>query len=127
MKLSKRNRWPVVLFLLPLFLLPALRVGRADGQELPWNGAHFAADPAAVLAASSTIARDPSAAATIFLEERHLILDSEERVRMTLLRVYRVESQAGVEAWSETGSEWWPWRQKRPEVRARVIAPDGAI
>ena len=122
MKTLKSSLW----IFASLFLLAA-PVSLADDEPLPWDGPAFSADAKVILAAAGRIERSPESAVTVFVEERHLVADAEERVKNTFHRVYRVESQAGVENWSQTGVEWWPWRQKKPQVRARVIAPDGAV
>ncbi|MFT5435284.1 MAG: hypothetical protein ACI9OJ_006001, partial [Myxococcota bacterium] len=52
---------------------------------------------------------------------------ADGRMRRSWYMVYRVLSRKGVDGWAETEASWSPWFQKRPEIRVRVISPEGRV
>jgi len=60
-------------------------------------------------------------------EEHRIVLDASERAVQTRRMFYRVEAKEALMGWGTMRATWSPWRQKRPTVRARVIAPDGSV
>jgi len=64
---------------------------------------------------------------TVLFEERRIVFDSAERTTSTVRIVYRVETKDALSNWDTARATWSPWRQKRPQIRARVIAPDGTV
>ena len=65
--------------------------------------------------------------ATVLFERDAYSFDAEGRATYKHSIIYRIETQAGIDAWSETHSQWEPWYQNPPEIQARVIAPDGKV
>jgi tetratricopeptide (TPR) repeat protein len=53
----------------------------------------------------------------------------DEQGRQTLInrRIYRVLTEGGVEDWDPMMVGWEPWHEARPELRVRVIHPDGEV
>jgi len=41
--------------------------------------------------------------------------------------IYKVLTQKGAEGWDSLAVSWEPWHEARPEIRVRVIGPDGAV
>jgi hypothetical protein len=39
--------------------------------------------------------------------------------------VFRVETAEAIKNWATVGVGWDPWHQKQPEIKARVVTPDG--
>ncbi|MGB9204079.1 MAG: DUF3857 domain-containing protein, partial [Terriglobales bacterium] len=64
---------------------------------------------------------------TVLFEERRVVFDSDERTTSSVHIVYRVETKDALSNWGTAKATWSPWRQKRPQIRARVIAPDGTV
>ena len=64
---------------------------------------------------------------TVLFEERHVVFDSAERTTSSVRIVYRIETKDAVRDWGTAKATWSPWRQKRPQIRARVIAPNGTV
>jgi len=79
------------------------------------------------MAAAALVKPERYATVTIFSEERHVTFDSAERALQTSRLFYRIEAKDALVNWGTVKANWSPWRQKRPVVRARVIAPDGAV
>lgn len=90
----------------------------------PWVGEPFSADAASVASAATQLPASDAPAEVLWREESFAF---DETGRMTHRRhwVYRILTVAGLEAWSLSEVAFSPWHQARPQVRARVIAPDG--
>ena len=114
--------------LLPAFLIFPLvvvfspRLYAVDG----WDGPAFSASPDALHQAAAAVKSDKDTDATILLNEEQFSFDGEGRMVDTYHAIYRIETEDGVRGWAEVSSQWEPWHQSKPEVRARVISPDGA-
>ncbi len=104
-------------------------VRSAAGQITSWPmaGAAFTASPAEVTAAAAKIAPEKFAEVTVLFEEEKYVLDAAGRVTNTHHLIYRIETAAGVESWSEASVEWEAFYQKEPRIRARVVRGDGSV
>ncbi|HPW55884.1 MAG TPA: DUF3857 domain-containing protein [Thermoanaerobaculaceae bacterium] len=91
----------------------------------PWEGGPFAADPRALVTAAAAEAAKETAPVLVLLAEQRLEADAEGRLTETTRLVYRINGEAALEWWPQVEQGWAPWRQARPEVRARVVTPDG--
>ncbi|MFL6289882.1 MAG: DUF3857 domain-containing protein [Thermoanaerobaculia bacterium] len=94
----------------------------------PWEAGAFAADPAEMLRAASAVAAGGDEEDVIvLLSERRTSYDEQgraSRVRRVVYRILKASADAG---WSSIEEPWSPWYQERPQLRARVITPDGAV
>ncbi|HLJ90893.1 MAG TPA: DUF3857 domain-containing protein [Candidatus Angelobacter sp.] len=108
-------------FSLFLFLVPS--VWAAD----VWSSPAFSESAEALRSAASAVKVSKDSEATILLNDDRLDLDREGRVVEVFHSIYRIENEDGVKGWSETSGRWSPWYQSRPEIRARVISPDGSV
>jgi tetratricopeptide (TPR) repeat protein len=108
-------------------LLVATILKAQNTTTAPWEGAPFSAEPKDIAAAAAAVKAQKFANVTVLLEERHVVLDSAERTTQNVRIVYRVETKEAQRSWGTAKALWSPWRQKRPEIRARVIAPDGTV
>jgi tetratricopeptide (TPR) repeat protein/transglutaminase-like putative cysteine protease len=96
----------------------------AAGPE-PWEGEPFSADPAAVAQAAARFAGHDGEPVVMLLSDQRYSLDSAGRETYTQRLVYRILSTGADGSWSTVERSWAPWHQARPEVRARVITPEG--
>jgi|HubBroStandDraft_1064217.scaffolds.fasta_scaffold00030_14 predicted Zn-dependent protease len=120
--------WFNRIFLSALYLV--LIAGTLQGQNAttaPWEAAAFSTDPKDIATAAAAIKAKKFANATVLYEERHVVFDAADRTTATIRIVYRVETKDALRDWGTARATWSPWRQKRPEIRARVIAPDGTV
>jgi tetratricopeptide (TPR) repeat protein len=110
-------------------LLLALVAHPACGQEPSWNlvGPTFSASPEELVKAAAKVPAEKFMEATVLFERDAYTFDAEGRVTFRHTIIYRIETQAGVEGWSEISSQWEPWYQSQPEIQARVIASDGKV
>lgn len=92
-----------------------------------WNAPAFSANPQALLAAAASVKADKNSAATVLLEEARYTFDKDGKIDTTFHSIYRIENEEGVNGWAETSSQWEPWHQAKPEIRARVITADAAV
>ena len=104
-------------------LLPCA-FGQAATSAL--DGPAFAA-PSEIITAAAKVTPEKYANVTILYEEEKEVLDTEGRVTNVHRIIYRIETQAGVESWSESAVAWEAFYQKEPTIRARVIRPGGSV
>ncbi|WP_420238234.1 DUF3857 domain-containing protein [Telmatobacter bradus] len=93
----------------------------------PLDGAAFSAAPADLLKSAAAVPAEKFTDATVLFERDSYVLDAEGRVRYRHLFVYRIETQAGVDGWSQVSSRWEPWYEHEPSIHARVVQSDGHV
>ena len=98
----------------------------AEAAAEPWEGAPFAADPAAIVRAAAKVEGEEGDDVVVLLTEADYVFDEAGRETYTQRVVYRVLTTGAQEGWSRVEESWEPWHQERPQIRARVITPDGA-
>jgi tetratricopeptide (TPR) repeat protein len=89
-----------------------------------WKAPHFSIDPKALYEAASAVAAPEGANVTLLEDDESYSFDEAGRVVHTGYVVYKVLTQKGAEGWDSLSAGWEPWHEARPEIRARVIAPD---
>ncbi|HEY4574791.1 MAG TPA: DUF3857 domain-containing protein, partial [Thermoanaerobaculia bacterium] len=92
----------------------------------PWEAAPFTADPGAVALAAAQVRSEADDDAVVLLMEVSYGYDAAGRETYSQRLVYRILNANAHESWSTVEESWEPWHQARPEIRARVITPDGA-
>jgi tetratricopeptide (TPR) repeat protein/transglutaminase-like putative cysteine protease len=118
---------PLFVVILVCFLNSKLEPQEAAATLTPWEAPAFSSSPKDIAEAAKAIKPQQYATVTIFNEESRLTFDSSERTVQTHRLVYRVEAKDALVSWGTVHATWSPWRQKRPAIRARVIAPDGSV
>lgn len=108
-----------------MVVLAGLVAAPAARAAAPWEGGPFEADPRALVKAAAEEAAKESAPVLVLLTEQRLEVDAEGRLTATTRLIYRINGESALEWWSGVEEEWAPWRQARPEVRARVVTPEG--
>ena len=92
----------------------------------PWEAAPFTAGPGAVALAAAQVKSEEGDDAVVLLMEVSYSYDAAGRETYSQRLIYRLLSANAHESWSTVEESWEPWHQARPEIRARVITPDGA-
>ena len=92
-----------------------------------WEAPAFSSSPEALRLAAAAIKAGKDADATMLLNHIQFSFDAQGREVETLHRIYRIENEEGVKNWAEVSGSWEPWHQAKPEIKARVLAADGAI
>ena len=103
--------------------------GEAATDSEPWLGDAFAASGAEVAdaAARSDATGDDATGADVvmLLRDDRYAFEADSRMTHTRRWVYRVLTPAGLRDWSASEVVWAPWRQERPQIRVRVVDPEG--
>jgi tetratricopeptide (TPR) repeat protein len=108
------------------FLLIGLAAtAAARGDTPPWETQPFAADGKDVIKAAAASAAADQSDVVVLFEEGRFRFEPDGRCDYRYHIVYRIQTEAGVRAWSSIGSGWAPWFEQKPELRARVTTPDG--
>jgi tetratricopeptide (TPR) repeat protein len=107
------------------FIIVSLSVAICCGAQ-PWEQP-FTKDTGALLRAAAAIKTPKNAGVVVLLDERRYSIDSVGRTTSTLRRVYRVATEDAVADWASIEQEYAPWHERKPELRARVLSPDGAV
>ena len=98
-----------------------------SGEE-PWEqGDLFTATPQAILRASAAHPPREGQGLLGLLEEQRISIDDRGCRRIQSRSVYRYDQASALKNWNDVSCGWAPWHQKRPAIRARVIAPDGRV
>jgi len=105
----------------------ASTVALAQSPDWPIAGQAMSASPVEIQAAAAKIQAEPFTEATVFFERDAFTFDAAGRTTYRHTLIFRMETQEGVKNWSEIRVGWSPWHQEIPEIRARVIAPDGKV
>jgi transglutaminase-like putative cysteine protease len=90
------------------------------------DGPAFAASPSQLLA-SSRAAPDGDWPAVIVRNEHDVSFDERGCATVRWRLVFVVRTRAGIDSWGTVRSEWRPYYQYKPFVRARVIDPGGDV
>ncbi len=98
----------------------------AQSDPVPWSNAPFSGEPGQISAAAAAIKPQQYAKVTIFTDERRVVFDSNGKYSFRTRTVYRIETKDAFQRWGTVKAVWSPWRSSKPEIRARVIAPDGS-
>ena len=97
--------------------------GWAD--ESPWHTEPFSASPQDLLAAAELL-EPVEEDGRFIVQRRRLVLGDDGGSTEYVHQIYQPLTEAGLGAVSNLIVPWSPWRQERPEVRARVITPAGS-
>jgi len=108
-------------------LLLACALHAQPEPAAPWNRVTFSADPKELIDAAAAIRPRQYDKVTIFTKEQRKIFNASGKYTVTNRTIYRVESKEAMARWGTVTANWSPWRGPRPEIRARVIEPDGKV
>lgn len=93
----------------------------------PWDAAAFSARSDDVRRAAAALAAPQDADVDVLLEEVHYTFDLQGRRQCATRQVLRFLTPKGVGESASVEGLWTPWCEDRPQLRARVIASDGAV
>ena len=117
----------LALLLCAVFALLSSRIGFAQQAVEPWKAPSFSVEPRALYEAASAVAAPEGANVTLLFDNGSYSFDEAGRLIRKWHVVYKVITQKGVEGWDSLSVEWAPWHEARPEIRARIIAPDFSV
>ena len=122
--ITRTSLFSVLVLCLPV----ALASSQTPAPSAPaggFSGAPFAASADQLRAASAAVPVDPAFADQILLEEAVYRIADDGTLSYKHRLIYRVDSAAGVEGWSEVSAQWDPWYEKPSQLEARVLQGDG--
>lgn len=93
----------------------------------PWNAPAFSADPAALLAAASARPRPENAEVELLLEEFSISIDAQGRRMDQYRMIFRPLTEKAARDWATFSTQWSPWNEERPQMRARIVTAQGAV
>jgi transglutaminase-like putative cysteine protease/tetratricopeptide (TPR) repeat protein len=105
---------------------PEARPVSSAAAPAPWESAFLESKPADLVSAAKLLPSVPDEDFVVLLEEGSFRWDAEGRLEYRYRYAVRIDTLAGVDEWKELESGWSPWRQKRPEIRARIVSADGS-
>ncbi|MGO9113195.1 MAG: DUF3857 domain-containing protein [Thermoguttaceae bacterium] len=98
-----------------------------SAADEPWEAAAFSARADDVRRAAAALAAPKDADIDVLLEEVHYTFDLQGRRQCVTRQVMRFLTPKGVSECASVEGVWTPWCEDRPQLRARVIASDGAV
>ena len=109
--------------------LLVLAAAQVYGQAPTWSldGPSFSASTDEIQKAAGKVTPEKFAEVTVLFERDAYQIDAHGRVTYRHSMIWRIETKAGVDDWTESSERWEPWYQKRPEIHARVIQADGKV
>jgi tetratricopeptide (TPR) repeat protein len=108
-----------------LVLLFAACLLNANAAE-PWDGP-FSSDISGLVRSAAQLTAPEGQKAQVLLEEYLISVRPDGRVSSKFRKVYRILGEEAVEDWSSVEESYQPWREQKPEIRARVITRAGAV
>lgn len=89
-----------------------------------WQKPAFSVPAKEMLAAASTATAKDSDAVILF-DDNILRFDAKGKATRSYRMVYKVLTAKGAEDWNRVSMRYQPWRESKPEIRARVVTADG--
>lgn len=102
---------------------PAAATPAAAAPALP---PPFSDTPAQLISRFAGVQPTEKAAYQILSEDESIVYGEKGSYSIATHEIVRVLTTEGVDQWSVLNVEWQPWRETRPELRARVIRSSGA-
>jgi tetratricopeptide (TPR) repeat protein len=107
-----------------LLLLTSSLFAQADLTVLTSKPA-FSLTTRELRAAADKVPVNQEHEAVLLCNDRSYVISADQRITFRIHNVYRVNTAGGVPDWDSTEVHWQPWHEDKPELRARVISPDG--
>jgi transglutaminase-like putative cysteine protease/Flp pilus assembly protein TadD len=100
---------------------------RASSEPRVYDLPHFSADPKSLYSAVSEVGSPAGTDAVLLTDEESYVFNDGGHAVHVQYTIYKVLSQKGAEEWGNVSTIWEAWHQERPEIRARVVTPDGDV
>jgi transglutaminase-like putative cysteine protease/tetratricopeptide (TPR) repeat protein len=98
-----------------------------SNPQNPEKNEKSVATPQSIMQSAAAVKAGEFSPVTIIKNERLLSFDAEGRLTDTFRSTYRIERADELDGWGTTGTRYEPWHQSKPQINARVIAPDGTV
>lgn len=110
-----------------IYVLFAVSISFSQDKSAASTGTALSAGPNQIVRSAANVKAEQGAPITYLTNEAFITLDSAGRAVTRAHRVYRIESNAALPWATMVKANWSSWWQKKPIVRARVIAPSGSV
>lgn len=87
----------------------------------------FSPNAAALYKRASQVSPPPGADVIFVEDEETVVFNAEGKAVRTRYTLYKILTQKGASSWTSISTNWAPWHEERPSLRARVISPDSSI
>jgi tetratricopeptide (TPR) repeat protein len=98
----------------------------ASGQSVT-DRPSFSATPQELRDAFKDLHVKADTAVVVLLEEGQFTFDAQGAFAFRHHLIFKVLTREGAQNWDTIERSWAPWHEQRPEIRARVITPDGSV
>src|ERR1700744_181003 len=107
---------------LPVLLISSASVLPAQTADpAAFNGAPFASSVEELRAASAAVPIDHSYDVQVLLEEGSYRIADDGTLLYQHRLIYRIDSAAAIENWSEISTDWDTWYEKPVDLHARIL------
>lgn len=94
---------------------------------LLWIDQFLESDPDDLIASVNKLGKALDEDVRVLFSEAEYTYDEQGRLNTVYRSTYRILTEKGVDGWSDISISWHPWYQEQPEVRVRIVNPDGRV
>lgn len=92
----------------------------------PWD-TPFNPDTGAIMARAAAVTPPDDSPVVLLLADGLYSFDAAGRMNSSYRLVYKILNASAIDGWSSIDTQWSPWFEEHPTMRARVISPDGSV
>jgi tetratricopeptide (TPR) repeat protein len=130
MKISKTGFGTLIsAFILSIAAVSTLhaQADPAPAGALDWEAPALSLPALSIAAAYAQAKGDEGDAVLVIHEKDSYRFDEKGTAAHRFHIAYKILDRNGIERWNTAVAQYQPWRQDKPEIRARVIGPDGKV
>ena len=98
----------------------------ASGQNVA-NQPPFTATPQQLQEAFKDLHVKEGTEVVVLLEDGQFSFDAHGALTFRYRTIFKALTKDAAEGWATIERTWAPWHEKQPEIRARVVTPDGSV
>lgn len=99
----------------------------ASAGQKTWSKPAFSASAKQLWNLAKKHKAKPGSSAVVLHEGMYFRFDEKGRIQRTFRRIFKVYDQRAATSWGTIQAGWAPWFEERPQIRARVLTPDGTF
>jgi len=98
----------------------------ASGQSVA-NLPPFSASPQQLQEAFKDLHVKEGTEVVVLLEDGQFSFDAQGARTFRYRTIFKALTKEAAEGWATIERTWAPWHEQRPQIRARVVTPDGSV